>query len=211
MQAEVEQCTNHRLAVDEHMLLGQVPATGPHDRYGQVTVVERVLLAVRRGERQLVTVGVVQRDLALDHVRPVRSVGVLEIGEPHLGAGVERIDGHLRVGRAGDLDASVLQGDRGRRDPPVGLTHVAGLVEEVEGARLADRRTPVDPRLHQLVPPAPEHALQLGHERQRLRRQDLVLPRLVTGYTDLDSTEVSHVTHRCPLRASPQMREGSSC
>ena len=60
---------------------------------------------------------VAQVELALDHVLPERGVGVLEVGQPHLGAGVQRVDRHLAVGRPGDLGPPVDQPGRVRRPP----------------------------------------------------------------------------------------------
>ena len=59
---------------------------------------------------------VAQVDLALDQVLPGRRVGVLEVGHEDLGAGVERVDDHLAVDRAGDLDPAILQIGGNRRD-----------------------------------------------------------------------------------------------
>ena len=60
---------------------------------------------------------VVQVDLAADDVAPVRRVGVLEVGQPDLRAGVERVDRHLALGRPGDLDPPVQQVGGARARP----------------------------------------------------------------------------------------------
>ena len=83
------------------------------------------------------------------------------------GAGVEGVDHHLAVGRAGDLDPAVLEvGGRGG-DLPVGFAHVLRFRQEI--GQLAG----VDLRLTLL--PAPEqfarrgsNAAQVGDKRQRL-------------------------------------------
>ena len=67
-------------------------------------------------------------------------VGVIESSQSAMNtrrARIERIDDHLAIGRAGDLDATVLQVGGRRRDPPVAVAHRAGLRQEV---RQADRR-----------------------------------------------------------------------
>ena len=62
---------------------------------------------------------VLQVGLALDHVGEHRRGGVLEIGHEHLRAGIERVDDHLAVDRAGDLDPAVEEVGGDRRDLPV--------------------------------------------------------------------------------------------
>ena len=57
--------------------------------------------------------------MALDLVAPGRAVGVLEVGHEALGAGVQRVDDQLAVGRPGDLDPPVGVVGAGRRDLPV--------------------------------------------------------------------------------------------
>ena len=75
-------------------------------------------LALVAGEVDRAVQRVLQVELAGDHVVPQRGVGVLEVGQPHLGARVERVDRHLLVGRPGDLDPPVDQAGRRRRHPP---------------------------------------------------------------------------------------------
>ena len=84
------------------------------------------------GERQRPADGVLQHHLPADDVAPVRGVGVLEVGQPDVRAAVERVDRHLRLGRAGDLHAAVDQPRRGRRHLP--------------GARRGPRRSPAGSR-----------------------------------------------------------------
>src|SRR5262249_22975201 len=45
---------------------------------------------------------------AFDQVLPGRRIGVLEISHEDVGAAIERVDHHLAVGRAGDLDPAIL-------------------------------------------------------------------------------------------------------
>ena len=75
--------------------------------------------------------------LALDHVRPGRRVRVLEVGHEDLRARVERVDHHLPLGRAGDLDAPVLEVGRRLGDLPVAL---ADLAASPAGSPAARRR-----------------------------------------------------------------------
>ena len=105
-----------------------------------------------------------QVDLALDAVLPGRRVRVLEVGHEHLRARVERVDHHLPVDRAGDLDAAVLQLGRDRRDAPVALADVLRLGQEVGQLAVAQPLRPLVPRVEQLAPPRAEPALELGEE-----------------------------------------------
>src|SRR5262249_140063 len=79
--------------------------------------VERVAL-LRRLERHRAPDALREVPLPLDDVRPGRRARVLEVAHEDLRARVERVDQHLAVGRAGDLDAPVLQVDARRRDLP---------------------------------------------------------------------------------------------
>ena len=67
VEAEVEQASGHPLAVDQQVLLGEVPATGSdHDR--REVVLELVFLAVGVGEGQGARDGVPEVQLALNQV-----------------------------------------------------------------------------------------------------------------------------------------------
>ena len=157
-----------------------------------------VLLALRGGEVDpaLQRIGEVQ--LALDHVAPGRGGGVLHVREPHLGAGVQRVDGHLLVHRPGDFHAAVLQA-RGRgSDAPVRVVADGlGLAQEPRVLALGDLLAAFLPCLQQL-PTAPCRGLvQLGNKRQRVRREDLALPanRLRGQRDPVDSEVVSEAVH----------------
>ena len=127
VQAEVDERADQRLAVERQVGLVEVPAPRPRQDHRQVVgVLQLVALALRRGEGDRAPDRVGEVDLALHDVAPVRGVGVLEVGQPHAGAGVQRVDGHLAAGRAGDLDPAVLQVPRGRRHLPVGAADLRG-------------------------------------------------------------------------------------
>src|SRR5215472_589203 len=72
-----------------------------------------------------------QIDLSFDQVLPGRRVGILEIGHEDIGAAVQRIDHHLAVGWAGDLDAAVLKVRRDRRYLPFAVADRLGLGQEI--------------------------------------------------------------------------------
>ena len=98
---------------------------------------------------------------------------VFEIRHVHFGAGVERVDDHLAIDRAGDFDAAVLQVGRDWRDPPVATADVGRLGQEV--GQLAG----IEPLLtllagpQQFEPPSPGAAVQIGHELEGLGREYL--------------------------------------
>jgi hypothetical protein len=160
------------------VLLGQVPAARAHEQRRRV-VDELVVAAVGAvvGDRALDRVD--QVHVAFDLVAPRGGVGVLEVGHEALGAAVEGVDDELAVGRAGDLGAAVLVVRPRRRDLPVAVADVLGLLQE------AGRRAALGARLQQLGAAGPEALLQLAHERQRVVGQDR-LKRIVRGCGGLD-------------------------
>src|SRR6202044_3898835 len=109
----------------------QMPATRPHDQGRELLMWPQAvdLLVRRQLDRSAHRVGEV--DLTLDHVGPSRGVRVLEVGHEHLRARVERVDHHLALDWASDLDPPVAQGVWGCRGAPVTLTHRCGLYQEV--------------------------------------------------------------------------------
>ena len=131
IEAEIEQAAGDRLAVDDEMVLRQMPAARAHEQHGRLGG-ELVVLAARRvGEIDLAGPAVLEVDLALDLVGPGRRVGVLEIGHEDLGAGIERVDDHLAVDRPGDLDPPVEEIGGDRRHRPVAVADMGRLGQEV--------------------------------------------------------------------------------
>lgn len=188
VQAEVDQRAGHRGAVGvDEVTLVQVPAARAHDDRGEFLVrLQGVRLAgLRVREVDVPGVGVAQVELAEDHVLPGGCGGVLEVREPHLGTRVEGVDGHLAVGRAGDLDPAVVQGIRTRGDPPgvVGADR-GGLREEVEGGGAGDLGAALGAAGEEFVTPGCEPPVQLGHEGQRRFGEDLLLPGQGLGVDD---------------------------
>ena len=72
VQAEVEQAAGDGLAVDSEVLFLQVPATRPQDERGQRAVSSQFVLLGALLKVNLPTDGVVEVDLAVDHVVPGR-------------------------------------------------------------------------------------------------------------------------------------------
>ena len=173
--------------VEPDVLLDEVPAArAHHDRRG-LRCGDAVLLALGARVLEVAAQEVEQRQLALDDVPPGGARGVLLVGEPHLRAGVQRVDGHLAVGRAGDLDASVLEARRRAGDAPRRVVaDPLGLGQELRVA--AVRRVDAGLQAHgeQLVPGVGEAVVQLGEELERLGGEDLVVA-LAERRGDLDA------------------------
>jgi hypothetical protein len=110
--------------------------------------------------------------VAEDDVVPRRRVRVLEVGHEDPGAGVQRVDDHLAVDGAGDLDAAVEEVGRQRRDGPRALAHRLRLVEEARALAGVEAALPVAAAGQQLVAPAGEVAHEPGHEIESVSRQD---------------------------------------
>jgi hypothetical protein len=114
------------------VLLVQVPAARAHDQHGLLGLrAQRVLLAVVAAEGQRAGDRLAQRLLAGQQVGPGRRRAVLEVGHVAVGAGVQRVDHHLRVDRPGDLHPAVLQRRRDRGDAPVGGADRCGVGAEI--------------------------------------------------------------------------------
>ena len=169
-QREVEDRAGDGLAVDLHVLLDEVPAARARDQHRGL-VVQLVLLAALL-ERDRAADRVAQVELALDHVRPGRAVRVLEVRHEGRRAAVERVDHHLAVGRAGDLDAAVEEVRRLVRDLPLRLADRLRLGEEIGQPAGVEVLLPRLAAGEELLPAAFELAMQLRDERERFRGQD---------------------------------------
>jgi hypothetical protein len=93
---EIEDAARDRLAVDDHVLLRQMPAARAHEQRRRA-LVQPVRLALGRHVVDAPADRVAQVDLALDVVVPARRVRVLEVRHEHVRARVERVDDHLAV------------------------------------------------------------------------------------------------------------------
>ena len=103
-------------------------------------------------------------DLAADLVLPGGRARILEVRHEHAGAGVERVDHHLAIGRAGDLHAAVLQVGRHRRDLPFAVADVLRLGQEIGQAAGIDLDLAGLAPLEQLEPAGVQGAVQLRDE-----------------------------------------------
>ena len=110
VEAEVEERAGDRLAVDDARA-ARAGASRAGGRTATAGSVVRARSTSRPVSKSIVPLDrVAQVDLALDVVRPGRRVRVLEVGHEDPRARVERVDDHLPVDRAGDLDAAVAAG-----------------------------------------------------------------------------------------------------
>ncbi len=178
----------------EVMLLVEVPAPGAdHDRGQLVVGAQPVGLPLVAGEVDGPVQDVAQVELAGDHVFPERGVRVLEVGQPDVRAGVERVDGHLPLGGPGDLHPAVHQARRGRGHPPEGVVpDMPGLGQEVE--RATGGQVPLAGRAggQQICPLAAELPLEQADQVQRVGGEDLIEP--VPGRAhDLDALACHHL------------------
>src|SRR6185436_16449392 len=88
-------------------------------------------------------------------------------------AAVERVDHHLAIGRAGDLDAAVEHVLRLRRHHPVTLADRLRLRQEIGQLALVKLALPSGARREQLLAAGLELAMQFGYETQRFRAENL--------------------------------------
>ena len=151
VEPEVEEARRHRLAVDEEMLLRQMPAARADDQRRGL-VVQRV--ALRRPRSNEIVRRTASRRLncpsmLFAHVGAfASSKSAMKTFAPR----VERVDDHLAIDRPGDLDAAVLQIVRNRRDGPVAHRERSSSPAENRAARrrrcatCAPRAPPAIPR-----------------------------------------------------------------
>ena len=177
VEAEVEQRAGHRRTVDLEVALLEVPPPRADEEHGDLVVQRVALLAGIELDGSLEGVG--QVPLSLDAVLPGRRVRVLEVRHEDLGARVERVDHHLPVDGAGDLDAAVGDLVRERRDPPVAAPDPGRLRQEVgqlahsePAAREASQALAA--AREQLAPALTELPLEVGEEPDRVGSQDVV-------------------------------------
>jgi len=182
-QAEVEERRADRLAGHGDVRLLQVPAARPDHERGDVRLERVRLLIGLQGEPAPDRLA--NRPLPGDHVVPGGGQGVLEVAHEDARAGVERVDHHLRLCGAGDLDPPVVQiRGRGGDAPGLVLPDRCGLGQEVRELAAVEPSLALRPSLQQLQAPRVERAMQLRDERQRIRRQNLARTRRLASQAD---------------------------
>ena len=158
-------------AVDEDVSFGQVPAARPDAERGD-GVVEGVRLVIGlEGQSAAHRLG--HRPVARDDVRPGGGEGILEVGHEDRCARIERVDQHLRLGRAGDLDAPIVEVRRRRRHPPGAVPALDRVREEVGHLARVESRLPQPAVSQEPLALGIEGPMQLRDEVERLRRQDV--------------------------------------
>src|SRR5919204_2236004 len=170
VEREVEDCAGDRLAVDTEVLLVEMPAAWPDDEHRGLIVQLVMLGSLLETDRAAHRIA--QVELPVDHVVPRRAVCVLEIRHEGGGARVERVDHHLAIGRAGDLDAAVEQIFWLCRDAPLALTDGGSLPQEVGALARIEFFLPRCAPREQFLPPRLELAMQSSDESERRLRED---------------------------------------
>ena len=159
------------------VVLLEVPAARAHHDRRRLLVRHRVVLAVRRRVLEPSPNRVEQGQLAADDVLPRGAGRVLLIREPHLRARVERIDGHARIRRARDLDATILESWPSAGDAPISaLADVLRVLAEPRVDSVADLVAVTHARGEAVIARSGEQLVQLRQERQRFGREDLLVP-----------------------------------
>ena len=164
------------------MLLIEMPAARAHDQHGALGFrFQRIVLAVGGGEFERAGDRALHRTLPFDHVGPRGRRRILEVRHVALRAGVERVDDHLGIDRAGDLDAAVGQrgGDRG--DAPVAGADIGGVGAEVRQRASIETGLAGGAGLEAHLALAVKAAMQAQQEGLRLRGQDGILPGRLAG------------------------------
>ena len=146
-EAEVEQAPRDGSAVDEDVLVRQMPSSRPHGQGCDVVVQAGTRDRPGAVNSIVRSIDVDQVRVAADDVHPGGRVGVLEVGHESPGARVQGVDDHLPVDGPGDLDAPVVKVMGRRLDLPLALAHLASLGQEVECATPIELRLPFCPAL----------------------------------------------------------------
>src|SRR3954466_672681 len=142
VEAEIEETAGDRRAVHAKMLFDQVPPARPDEQDGDI-LLQPILFPIRVCKRDGAPDRVAEIDLALDQVGPRRRVRVLEVRHEHFRAGIERVDHHLAIGRAGNLDAAILQVWWDTRAGPIAVPDMFGFRQKIEGLTAIERSLPL--------------------------------------------------------------------
>ena len=116
--------------------------------------------------------GVLAVALSGDHVLPGGREGILEVAHEDLRPGVEGVDHHLALHRAGDFGPPVVEIGRCGRHPPGPFADADGFADEIGKGSSLERAAASPPGLQQRLTPGAEATLEIGHESESLGRQD---------------------------------------
>ena len=133
-EPEVEEAAGDRSPVHEHVPLRQLPPARPNDQRRDAFA-QPVLAAVGRGQLDRPADRVGEVHLTVDHVRPRRRGGVLEIGHEAARARVQCVDHHLAIGGTRDLDAAIEEVGRRGSHAPIGIARSSGSPRGSRGVR----------------------------------------------------------------------------
>ena len=197
-QPEVEQRPRYGLAVDVHVLLIEVPAARARNQH-RGPVLQAVSLAALL-EADGAPHCVAQVDLPIHHVVPGRAVCILEVRHEGGGARIQRIDHHLAVGGAGELDAAVEQVLRLRRYTPLLLSYFPGVWKKIRQRAAVEFFLPRSAAREQVLAPRLEMPMQIRYEIERFPGEDLGEPGAdATKDTDVPRAR-NNSLHRSILR-----------
>ena len=134
------------------------------------------MLALRGIKRDGARNRVTQVDLAANDVFPVGRVGILEVCHPRGSPGIQGVNSHLAVGRAGHFDPAILQAGTQRGNfPRVILAHVPGFHQEARQPPIDQLLTTVVAVTQQLGAAPGKIHVQFFQESQGFRGEDFVL------------------------------------
>jgi len=161
----------------------EMPAARTHEQNGCFGIKGVVLAGGLVGKTQGPANSSHEIALPVDHVVPGGGGGIFEIGHERVGAGIERVDDHLGVDRAGDLDPPVQQIGWRRRNLPIALPDRESLCREAEGFLTGvELRLALRPRPQKGEPALAEFAVQHCQEIESRDRQDGILARRFALY-----------------------------
>src|ERR1051326_953486 len=98
-------------------------------------------------------------------------MGVSKVSHEHFRAGIECIDDHFAIGRAGDFYPPIAQVRRDRRANPIAVADVFCFRKKIERSAAIELSLPILSASETLRPPVAKFAMEFCHERDRVRRQ----------------------------------------
>ena len=174
VEAEIQKRAGNGYPVQRHVTIGEMETPGTDHEHGGLLVQPVLLPGGGIVEGELPAHGIAKIELPLDQVFPRRRGCVLEIRHEDVGAGVERVDDHLPIGRSRDLHGAVHEVVRERGDLPVLGADRSGLGQEVERLPLRETRDPLGAAIESLADARSETAGELLEEAKRLRGEHLL-------------------------------------